>query len=97
MKRKTRKQITRPPALVERTLPHRRFIAFPEVQGRTVSKIELFTTHAYHSITIDFDDKTAFTFIIEPCFLLGAELSEIKAGNQDTISEWPAVHSQTEL
>lgn len=53
-----RVQIQRPPAMIERKFPHTRFIEIPQMKGRTVEKVELFTTTEYHSIIIDFQDKT---------------------------------------
>jgi hypothetical protein len=44
--------------LIERRLPHRRLVAFPQMRGRTVEKIELFTASEFHSLTISFQDKT---------------------------------------
>ena len=89
-------QIQSPPALIERKFPHTRFVEIPQVKGRTVEKIELFTASEYHSITIDFEDKTALTLTIEPCFQLGAELSDIKTGDQQTIQEWPPILINTQ-
>src|SRR5690348_10663397 len=55
--------------LIERSLPHRKFVEFTEMKGRTVEKIELFTTGEYHSLSIDFQDKTVLNLRIDPCFL----------------------------
>src|SRR2546421_12120479 len=69
MKRsKTKKPTPASFALVERKLPHRKFVEFTEMQGRTVEKIELFTSGEYHSVSINFQDKTALHLRIDPCF-----------------------------
>ena len=65
------------------------------MKGRTVEKIELFTTGEYHSISIDFQDKTALYLRIDPCFILNADFADIKTGNIDIIREWPPIHSTT--
>ena len=91
--RQRKKPLPLIPALIERKFPHTRFVDFPQMKGKTVEKIEFFTTSEYHSITIDFQDKTALTLTVEPCFLLGSEFSDIKTGNQETIHEWPLIHS----
>lgn len=93
---KPRTRIQPPPALIERKFPHTRFVEIPQMKGRTIEKIELFTASEYRSITIDFQDKTALTLTIEPCFQLGAEFSDVKSGNQQTIQEWPLIHCNSE-
>lgn len=93
---KPKARIQAPPALIERRFPHTRFVEIPQVKGKTIEKVELFTASEYHSITIDFEGETALTLIIEPCFRLGAELSDIKTGDQRTIQEWPPILVSTE-
>src|SRR5262245_12633063 len=46
-------------ALVERKLPCRRFVEFPQVNGKTIKQIHFYTATDYHSITIDFQDHTS--------------------------------------
>jgi len=46
--------------LIERKLPFRKFIEFPEMKGRTLDKVKLSTTSDYHSLTLDFQDKTQY-------------------------------------
>ena len=95
-KRRPRKQQTSlPQPLIERRFPFTRFVEFPHIKGRTVEKIEFYTTSHRHSITINFQDRTALIFTVEPCFRLGAEFADIKSGDQQTIQEWPPIHSKT--
>ena len=82
-------------ALIERQLPHRKFVEFTEMKGRTVEKIELFTTGEYHSISIDFQDKTALHLRIDPGFILNANFADTKTGDINVIHEWPPIHSTT--
>lgn len=98
-KRKARKarQISKAPLLVERTSSSTRFIEFPLVKGRTVEKIEMSTALGHHAITIDFEDKTCLTLIVEPCFQIESGFFDIKDGNQRVVQEWPAIHNSTEL
>jgi hypothetical protein len=58
-------------------LPHRRLVQFPQMKGRTVEKIELFTATELHSLTINFQDKTSLSFSLAPCFVLDASLSAL--------------------
>lgn len=83
-------------ALLERKFPERRVIGFPQMQGRTIEKIEFFTAADYHCVSIKFEDKTLLTLSIEPCFLLAAEFSDRKRDSLRIIKEWPAIHSKTE-
>jgi hypothetical protein len=95
--RKAKHPIQPPPALIERKLPHRRFIEFPRVKGKTVSKIEMFTTPGFHSITIDFDDQTAFVLTVEPYFTIEPSFRVLKKGNEEVIEEGPLIRSETRL
>ena len=80
-------------ALHERVLPGRRFVEFPQVKGKVIEKVELFTTREYHSITLGLQDRTALNLRIDPGFTLNASLQEIRAGNLDVIAEWPPIPS----
>ena len=81
--------------LIERKLPHRKFVEFTEMKGRTVEKIELFTTGEYHSISINFQDRTALHLRIDPAFVLNADFSDTRTGDVEVIHEWPPIHSST--
>src|SRR5437764_471161 len=60
MKRRRKLQQTASaPMLIERTSPNTRFIEFPEVQGRTVERVQMSTSADRHSVTINFHDKTS--------------------------------------
>src|SRR5215471_20964053 len=81
-------------ALVERKLPCRRFVEFPQVNGKTIKQIHFYTATDYHSITIDFQDHTSLNLEIEPGFTINAELQQIKKGETHTLAEWPRIHGQ---
>src|SRR5262249_9588375 len=79
--------------MVERRFNGRRFVEFPQMKGKTLEKIELFTTQEYHSIDLHFADKTYVALVIEPCFALRAAYYDA-TGESDTISDgWLPVHS----
>lgn len=84
-----------PFALVERKLEGRKFVEFPQMKGKMLDKVELFTTSGYHSISLDFQDRTSLTLRIEPCFSLQATYSDVKHGDQEILEEWLPVHSST--
>ena len=46
--------------LIERKLPLRRIIEFPGMKGPILDKVKLSTTSDYHSLTLDFQDKTQY-------------------------------------
>ena len=94
--RKNPKPITSPGQFVlnERNLPHRRFVEFSLVRGKTIEKVELFTTRGYHSIAIDFHDHTSLNLTIEPTFILNAEFQQRKKGDIEVLAEWPPIQPQ---
>lgn len=81
-------------ALTERTLPSRRFVDFPQVVGKTIKRLHIYTATDYNCVTIDLDDHSALNLAIEPGFLINAELQHINKGNIEIIAEWPAIPSQ---
>src|SRR5215510_6252368 len=95
--RRTQSRSTTPGsfALVERKLPCRRFVEFPQVNGKTIKQIHFYTATEYHSITIDFQDQTSLNLEIEPGFTINAELQQIAKGDTHTLAEWPLILSQT--
>ena len=105
MKRKTAGKKTKPRkpktswvpfSLVERKFEDRKFVEFPQMKGKTLDKVELFTTPEYHSISLDFQDKTSLALRIEPCFALQATYSDVHTGDQKILEEWLPVHSTTD-
>lgn len=80
--------------LIERTLPGRRFVDFPQVVGKTIKRVHIFTASEYNCVTIDLDDHTALNLAIEPGFAINAELQHIHKGEIEIIAEWPAIPSQ---
>jgi hypothetical protein len=60
-----------------------------------VDKVELDTTSEFHCITIDFQDHTALTLVIEPCFQLQPSLGWVTDGEEEVLKEWPPLLSAT--
>jgi hypothetical protein len=96
MKRRTASKAGKPPHLIEKKFPGRKFVEFPEMKGRTVEKIEVFTTPEYHSITIAFQDKTLLNLAVEPGFTLRGSLQSIRTGNARVLRRWPPILSASE-
>ena len=81
-------------ALIERRRSGRKFVEFPRMKGRTVEKIALFTSSGYHSVRVDFQDKTSLNITIEPDFAFKANYADLTTGNERRIRNWPAIRSQ---
>ena len=97
--RKRRTSISKPSpgefALQERTLPFRRFVAFPLVKGKVAEKVELFTSTSDHSLAIEFQDHSSLHLNIEPGFTIQAQLMQMEKGNLETLAEWPPIQSKS--
>ena len=78
-------------ALRERTLPGRRFTEFPLDRGKIAEKVELFTTTNYHSLTIEFQDRTSLHLDIEPGFTISTKFMRLEKGELETLAEWPPI------
>lgn len=83
-------------ALRERTLPGRRFVEFPLVQGKIAEKVQLFTTSNCHSLTIEFQNRTSLHLEIEPGFTVNAQFMRSEKGELVTLAEWPPIHISSE-
>jgi hypothetical protein len=81
-------------ALIERRRSGRKSVEFPRMKGRTVEKISLFTSSGYHSVRVDFQDKTSLNIAIEPDFAFKANYADLTSGNERRIKDWPAIRSQ---
>ena len=99
LKTNTSKQSAQPRAavlhknLIERKVENRRFIEFPQMKGRTIDKVELYTTPSYHSLTLHFQDKTALTLVIDLGFLMTARFVDAATGNERVLKRWPVIQS----
>jgi hypothetical protein len=52
-----------------------------EVKGKTVENIEVTVTSDYHGIAINFSDRTAMIFTIEPCIAMFPYFGDWKTGD----------------
>jgi hypothetical protein len=82
--------------LNQRTLPGRQFVEFPLARGKTTEKVELFITGNYHSLTIDFHDKTSLNLQIEPSFTINARFQQHEKGDIHVLAEWPPIKTSTD-
>jgi hypothetical protein len=72
----------------------RRFVQFPQAKGKTVEGVELLVAPDYHSISINFADKTALHFAIETGFTVKTDYSDWATGEQRFLRKWPLVKSR---
>ena len=96
---KASKRPAKPPArrrfdLIERKRPHRRLITFPGVEGKIAKAVQLYTTGGCHSITLEFQDKSALHFDLEPGITFYADYYNVKTGNIRVFKRWPPIPSQ---
>ena len=89
-----RKALRRRYELIDRSTPGRKLLEFPEMKGRTVEKIELFSAAEYHSVTVHFEDKTSLNLAIEPLFEVHAELASARPGDLRIIKRWAPIRSE---
>jgi hypothetical protein len=80
--------------LKEKRFSHGKVIEFPQIQGRTIARVQFFTSKDDQCIAIDFDDKTLLSFHLVPGFVLSANLGDLRTGNFRKIKEWPPIHSE---
>ena len=73
--------------------PDRRFVQFRETTGKTVEAVELLTAPDYHTISINFQDKTCLHFSIETGFTVRTDYSDWKTGEQRVLRKWPLIRS----
>jgi len=82
--------------LRERRGPFRNLIEIPGMEGRILKRVEIYTAIGHHSLTLDFQDSTSLTLLLDPCFFISAELSDISSGSERLLKRWPTIKSTTE-
>jgi hypothetical protein len=78
-----------------RRYPGRTFYFFEEAKGKSLDRIEFFTSSNYHCIDVKFEDKTNFHFVIDPTFTLEASYADWKTGNWRPIKRWPVIATES--
>jgi hypothetical protein len=75
-------------------LPGRHY--FPESIDKTVEFVELATEPGYYGITIRFKDKTALTFVVEPCVFTFPVYEDWTEGEAKILKQYPPIRSDVE-
>ena len=71
----------------------RKILRFPQAKGKIIETVEFSTELGYHSISVNFTDKTSLNFEIEARFLVETDYSNWKTGNQRVIRRWRPVQN----
>jgi hypothetical protein len=74
-------------------VPYRRVLSFPQIKGKIIAGVELSISPEYRAVDIRFEDKTALTLSIEPCFLIAPVLADWKTGDYKLLKRWKTVLS----
>ncbi len=73
----------------------RRVVDFPQIKGKTVERIELYTSDDYHAISVRFQDRTSLNFAIDPGFTVKTDYEDWKTGNGRRLKSWPVIRAYT--
>ena len=71
----------------------RKILRFPQTKGKVIETVEFSTELGYHSISVNFTDKTSLNFGIEARFIVETDYSNWKTGNQRVIQRWRPVQN----
>jgi hypothetical protein len=74
-------------------VPYRRVLNFPQTKGKIIADVELSLSSDYRAVDIRFEDKTALTLSIEPCFQVTPVLADWKTGDYKPLKRWQPVTS----
>ncbi|HEY6350710.1 MAG TPA: hypothetical protein VI636_15025 [Candidatus Angelobacter sp.] len=66
----------------------RKVLRFPQTKGKTIETVEFCTEPGYHSVSVNFTDKTSLNFSIDASFTVETDYSNWKTGNQRIIQRW---------
>src|SRR5262245_58934600 len=68
---------------------------FVEFRGKRVARVEFYTWGSeHHSISVHFQDRTAFYLTINPMFTIKPRYYRVRAGELETMKEWPELKTE---
>lgn len=79
--------------LIHRKPYHGKWVELPGMKGRTVEKIEFYSSGGYHTIGVNFQDKTMLSFDINPAFTVKALFENWETGDPRLLRRWPQIRS----
>ena len=71
----------------------RKVLRFPQTKRKIIESVEFSTELGYHSISVNFTDKTSLNFAIDASFTVETDYSNWKTGNQRVIRRWRPVQN----
>jgi hypothetical protein len=74
-------------------VPYRRVLSFPQTKGKIIADVELSLSSDYRAVDIRFEDKTALTLDLAPCFQVTPVLADWKTGDYKLLKRWKPIHS----
>jgi len=80
------------PSIRNRQWP-RKVLRFPQAKGKTIESVEFSTELGYHSVSVNFTDKTCLNFAIDASFTVETDYSNWKTGNQQILRRWHPVQN----
>lgn len=86
--------VTRDGKTTTRHFEGRRVIRIGEVDGKKVSRLELFTAREAHYLSVRFQDQTVLSLEITPLFTLKTELYRVTSGDPETVKKWAEIRSE---
>jgi len=78
---------------VTRSRRIRKVLSFPQIKGKIIADVELSLSSDYRAVDIRFQDKTALTLSIEPCFRIAPVLADWKTGDYRLLKQWKPILS----
>ena len=69
---------------------------FPEAIDKIVELVELAVEPGYYGISIRFQDKTALTFVIEPCVFTSPVYEDWIGEEVKILKQYPPIRSEIE-
>jgi len=70
----------------------RKVLKFPQIKGKIIADVELSLSPEYSAVDIRFQDKTALTFDLQPCFRIAPVLANWKTGDYKPLKRWRPLH-----
>ena len=67
---------------------------FPEVKDKVVEIVEITVEPGHYGISLRFQDKTAITFVIEPCVFAFPVYEDWTGGEAKILKQYPPMRSE---
>ena len=68
-------------------------VRISEVKGKIVENIEIYVTSDHYSVNVNFNDKTAMVFSVEPFVAVSPYYADWTTGERKMLKEWEPIKS----